>query len=295
MKAYVARSAFLLLLTTMVAAPAQAQDLLLVVHSINQQTELDDVVDKLGATGAFAAVYDMDVTSTTPSAATLSLYDKVLAFTDKELDDAAGLGDVLADYVDGGGALTVAAFANRTGYAIGGRLDDEDYLAFDPGDMGDVLHPQNLTLVAQPGWAGSELLSDVVNFNGGLSSFRCDSTLVGGAYDVAHWSDDLPMVAFVTRSDRITVSLNLFPPSSDSRYDYWDASTDGVQLLVNAIRFSGEIEDRDGDGYATWQGDCDDDDPARNPGEIEVCDGVDNNCNGVVPPDETDDDGDGFT
>jgi hypothetical protein len=39
--------------------------------------------------------------------------------------------------------------------------------------------------------------------------------------------------------------------------------------------------DADGDGW--WAGsDCDDSDPAVNPGAVEVCDGIDNNCDGTV-------------
>ncbi|MFZ5562955.1 MAG: PilC/PilY family type IV pilus protein [Thermodesulfobacteriota bacterium] len=51
-------------------------------------------------------------------------------------------------------------------------------------------------------------------------------------------------------------------------------------------------------GYVTLSGDCDDDNPAINPGATEVCDGIDNNCDGAVDdlmnwyyPDE---DGDGY-
>jgi hypothetical protein len=53
------------------------------------------------------------------------------------------------------------------------------------------------------------------------------------------------------------------------------------------------------DGYVPWGTDCDDGDAEVNPGEVEVCDGVDNNCDGDV--DEgllstwyADEDSDGF-
>jgi len=39
--------------------------------------------------------------------------------------------------------------------------------------------------------------------------------------------------------------------------------------------------------------DCDDADPDTYPGAVELCDGLDNDCDGVVPADEADGDGDG--
>ena len=40
--------------------------------------------------------------------------------------------------------------------------------------------------------------------------------------------------------------------------------------------------DSDGDGYSRKRGDCDDSNNAINPAALEICDGVDNNCNGVI-------------
>ncbi len=51
--------------------------------------------------------------------------------------------------------------------------------------------------------------------------------------------------------------------------------------------------DVDQDGVSTCAGDCDDADPTVAPGRAEVCDGLDNNCDGVLPGDEVDADGDG--
>jgi formylglycine-generating enzyme required for sulfatase activity/Tol biopolymer transport system component len=51
--------------------------------------------------------------------------------------------------------------------------------------------------------------------------------------------------------------------------------------------------DADGDGVTDCNGDCDDEDPLRTPGADELCDGIDNDCDGVVPADESDADTDG--
>ncbi|MCB9744752.1 MAG: VCBS repeat-containing protein [Alphaproteobacteria bacterium] len=46
--------------------------------------------------------------------------------------------------------------------------------------------------------------------------------------------------------------------------------------------------DNDGDGYPACE-DCDDDNASANPGAEEVCDGVDNDCNGVIDGDDASD------
>ena len=53
------------------------------------------------------------------------------------------------------------------------------------------------------------------------------------------------------------------------------------------IDFTGD-DDADEDGYTPADGDCDDDDAAVNPDADELCDGVDNDCNGAIDDDATD-------
>ena len=57
--------------------------------------------------------------------------------------------------------------------------------------------------------------------------------------------------------------------------------------------------DEDGDGYTPSEGDCDETNTDVNPGETEICDGIDNNCNTEIDEDVRgtyyeDFDGDGF-
>jgi hypothetical protein len=56
----------------------------------------------------------------------------------------------------------------------------------------------------------------------------------------------------------------------------------------------GQGTDADGDGYTYCSGDCNDSDPAIHPGAVEICNGVDDNCDGRID-EGFDQDGDGFT
>jgi hypothetical protein len=53
-----------------------------------------------------------------------------------------------------------------------------------------------------------------------------------------------------------------------------------IERELGCIGPDGRELDRDGDGFAC--NDCNDADPAIHPGAAEMCDGVDNNCNGMV-------------
>ncbi len=79
--------------------------------------------------------------------------------------------------------------------------------------------------------------------------------------------------------------------------------TDAGELLDSWSlgSYDGDEVDDDGDGYTELEGDCDDLDPAVNPGADDECDGVDNDCDGQDngcgddtgdDPDDPDDTGD---
>ncbi|MCP4708234.1 MAG: hypothetical protein GY869_06390, partial [Planctomycetes bacterium] len=92
------------------------------------------------------------------------------------------------------------------------------------------------------------------------------------------------------------------PPYYDQRgVGYPRIVDNGVGAIVDigAFEFSGSADD-DGDGVTVADGDCDDTDPDNYPGNTEVCDGQDNDCNTLddfgnpgVGGQEVDGDGDG--
>ncbi|MCO4774188.1 MAG: putative metal-binding motif-containing protein, partial [Deltaproteobacteria bacterium] len=63
--------------------------------------------------------------------------------------------------------------------------------------------------------------------------------------------------------------------------------------VITLATADNDLLDDDGDGVTECDGDCDDANALVGPGFTELCDGLDNDCDGVVPATETDDDGDG--
>lgn len=186
-----------------------------------------DVIAKLEALGL--VVVNFDGGAATPTLGQLQSVDAVLCSSDLVFLDGAALGNVLADYVDAGGALVVAVFSTQFG--IDGRYDSADYRAIPeaPDQSGDG----PITLGAT---TTHPILTGVTTISGGSQSFRALATSIHPqATLVASWSDGTPLVAIRTDLGGRRADVNLYPPTDDVASGWQSAAGDGIRLLANAL------------------------------------------------------------
>jgi hypothetical protein len=197
---------------------------------------LSDVQSKIVGTGLISGSVDtFDLNAATPTLAQLQSYKAVLVFTDYQALDSAALGNVLSDYVDGGGGVVQATFAFSNELSIGGRWQTGNYSVFQLGDQSESVVLTLGTIYD----AGNPILNGVSSFNGGNSSYY--NTFPGmraGAIRVADWSNGVPLIGTdVTSFNGRVAGLNFYPPSSDSRSDFWNSTTDGGLIMANSLNY----------------------------------------------------------
>src|SRR5690606_13064181 len=130
----------------------------------------------------------LDVISDTPTVETLLNYDAVLTYTNGSYSDPFTLGDNLAEYVDFGGGVVVAVFANASptfGRSLEGRWASGEYdvivprfgFDFSPGELGTVFEP------------GHPLMAGVTSFRDTIGARPQVTELTTGSRDIAQWDD----------------------------------------------------------------------------------------------------------
>lgn len=226
---------------TMPSLPTQESALgRIAVLGGDDPASLEDVRSFIQQVGVFAVVESLDVAQDTPSAQTLAQYDAVLVWADSGFKDAVTLGDRLADYVDQGGGVVVAAvsFDAPSPFdpdVLEGRFLAQDYYAIAPGvDNADA---GRLTLgqVLQP---DHPIMQGVNAIDGGPKSFHSPTTaLTAGSSSIALWSNGDVLVAVKTVGQTRRADINLFPPSGRLDSDLWPfrPSNNVPELFANAL------------------------------------------------------------
>ncbi len=211
------------------------------------------------------------------------------------------------DEGEAGGATTWYADADGDGF---GNLDDtvlaceqpSGYLAdvttdnADCNDDDDTIHP------------GADEICDGVDNN-------CDGSIdLDDPIDPSIWYADTdedgygdsenteeacePTEGFVDNADDCDDTDSEINPDADEECDGADNDCDGDTDEADAVNAPTWYQDLDGDsfgddavteitcnqpsGFVSVGGDCDDAEAAANPGSLEYCDGIDNNCDGAV-------------
>lgn len=216
------------------ATGVSAQTKVLICGSVANQPYISDVQAKLTATGFFTAVDMFNTYDSLPSMAQLTPYDAILVFTDWDPVDTNILGDSLAAYINGGGGVVNCVFSTGS-VPIGGDFAQPAYQVILPlgQESGTMYSLGQLLEPCHP------IVHGITNFNGGSSSYRSTSdSLAAGGQIIATWNDGAWLVATkenVGPANARRADLNFYPPSSDARSDFWDASTQGDTLMAYAL------------------------------------------------------------
>jgi hypothetical protein len=194
----------------------------LIVVSDYGTYEADEVRDSLLSYGVADVVDYYDGQNGTPTVADLEPYDCVMAWSNYTFQNAAALGDNLADYVDGGGAVVLSMFSFYSGWAMQGRIMTAGYSPWPMSSQGGY-STQNL------GWFDpTHPVMDGVTT--GSAYFWCGVVEQGNVEDIAHYGNDAKLAA--VSADNPVGALNLAYGAS---YAQWTG--DFMKMLGNMMLY----------------------------------------------------------
>ena len=161
-------------------------------------------------------------------------------------------------------------------------LDSEGNVGLDSVDFTVNNDGRPYATILTPNTGDTFMLGDLITFEGEISDDEDDEELL--TYE---WTSDLelyPLDAGVPDSNGWTAFATMNMAAGSHLITFEATDTDGQwasDSILITLQDPNDL-DQDGDGYTPNQNDCDDNDAAINPGEYDVCDDIDNNCDGVI-------------
>ncbi len=203
-------------------ASTRTKDVLL-VYADEGASALKSILQSYSDIGAVDLWYASSSGGIIPSLSDLKVYNVVVAWNNQAWEDMHAIGDVLADYIDQGGAVVAMVNCWSAGtYASRGRyFEEKGYSPFK--SLGEALFEPRIL-----GWYDPfQTIMDGVD-SLAIRSFYDNIVLTDGALEVARWDNGTPLVAFNPH----TVAINIWP---GDRY-YW--SGDFPTLIHNAVNYA---------------------------------------------------------
>lgn len=226
------------------AQHADAVSINIALLGADSPARVDEVRTNLLATGEFNTVTHIPVDSETPTLSELNQYDAVLVWSDRTFESyGTPLGNVLDDYIDGGGGVVVAVFAFSQQWRINGDFRFKisgGYYALQHNSGTDYMVP-NETLGEYD--ALHPVMQGVTSFANGTSGFLTSRTPHPDATVVAALSNGDPLVVERSIGGVRRIDLALYPPSASTVTGSWDPSTDGALIMANSLVYVADVNE----------------------------------------------------
>jgi hypothetical protein len=220
------------------------------VAATSDPARLQGLREVVSCTGEFASVAVWDASGQPPTDEWLAQFPGVVVWNDLPWPDPVAMGDVLADFVDGGGALVIAGNSFSAGTELGGLLVSRNMLPMSVGtpsapggDLG-IVPVTGFEWPRIPGVQGHEALYGVNVFEGGDSYQGAGVVVTADAVRIADWTNGEVAVAVLdTPAGRgRVVGLNVYPVPSPFDPNGWDGETDGDRLVASSLLWAMRYE-----------------------------------------------------
>jgi hypothetical protein len=190
---------------------------------------------ELMATGLFTSVTALG--NITPTLAVLNSYDAILSYSNNPYANPTGLGNVLADYVDGGGGLVLATYSFSSSWTVGGRITTSGYSPLIIASTGDVSGTLTAVVPGDPIFAGVNLagLTYFHNYNFAHPGLDAGATLL--AKDASNYN----MIA--RNSNGLIIGMNLFPWTfyGDNNGEFYKLLGNSLVSVTNPVPIPGAV------------------------------------------------------